>query len=111
MCACLPACLHPCLSVCFTYVSTAGLLRYEEGIEVGTAVVLMTTKGEAIAVAASLMTSSMMESCDHGCVAKISRVIMDRDLYPRRCGSNTAHVSQAHANSAPYANLGMPTNI
>lgn len=63
-----------------------GLLRYEEGIEVGTPVVLMTTKGEAIAVAASLMTSSMMETCDHGSVAKISRVIMDRDLYPRRWG-------------------------
>jgi hypothetical protein len=27
-----------------------------------------------------------MSSCDHGVVAKIKRVIMERDLYPRRWG-------------------------
>lgn len=63
-----------------------GLLRYEDGIDVGSAIVLMTTKGEAIAVAVSLMSTSVMASCDHGCVAKVSRVIMERDTYPRRWG-------------------------
>ena len=32
------------------------------------------------------MTSSTMLSCDHGVVAKIKRVIMERDLYPRKWG-------------------------
>ena len=32
------------------------------------------------------MTGSQIMSCDHGVVAKIKRVIMDKDMYPRRWG-------------------------
>lgn len=32
------------------------------------------------------MTTSTMSTCDHGVVAKIKRVVMERDLYPRRWG-------------------------
>jgi H/ACA ribonucleoprotein complex subunit 4 len=64
----------------------AGLLRFEAGIEVDEEIVLMTTKGEAIAVAIAQMTSSVMATCDHGAVAKVKRVIMERDTYPRRWG-------------------------
>lgn len=32
------------------------------------------------------MTTATMASCDHGVVAKIKRVIMERDLYPRKWG-------------------------
>lgn len=32
------------------------------------------------------MTSATMSTCDHGVCAKIKRVIMDRDLYPRKWG-------------------------
>ena len=46
----------------------------------------MTTKGEAIAIGISQMTTSVMATVDHGCVAKIKRVIMERDTYPRRWG-------------------------
>ena len=63
-----------------------GLLRFEKGIEVHEEVVLMTTKGEAIALAYAQMSAVEMSSCDHGVVAKIKRVIMERDLYPRRWG-------------------------
>ena len=63
-----------------------GLLRITEGIEIGKEVVLMTTKGEAIAVAIAQMTTAVMATCDHGVVAKIKRVIMERDAYPRRWG-------------------------
>lgn len=52
-------------------------------------VVLMTTKGEAIALGIAQMTTSVMATCDHGCVAKIKRVIMERDTYPRRCAVNS----------------------
>merc|ERR550525_756139 len=32
------------------------------------------------------MTTSTMASCDHGVVAKIKRVVMERDLYPKKWG-------------------------
>lgn len=32
------------------------------------------------------MTTAVMASCDHGVVAKIKRVVMERDTYPRRWG-------------------------
>jgi H/ACA ribonucleoprotein complex subunit 4 len=63
-----------------------GLLRFADNIEVGTEVVLMTTKGEAIAIAIAQMTTAVMATVDHGVVAKIKRVIMERDVYPRRWG-------------------------
>ena len=63
-----------------------GLLRFADDIEVGTEVVLMTTKGEAIAIAIAQMTTAVMATVDHGVVAKIKRVIMERDVYPRRWG-------------------------
>lgn len=58
----------------------------EAAIEVGEEVVLMTTKGEAIALGIAQMSTVEMSSCDHGVVAKVKRCIMERDLYPRRWG-------------------------
>ncbi|ORE07105.1 H/ACA ribonucleo protein complex subunit 4 [Rhizopus microsporus var. microsporus] len=63
-----------------------GLLRFESGIEINDEIVLMTTKGEAIALAYAQMTTAVMATCDHGVVAKVKRVIMERDTYPRRWG-------------------------
>ncbi|CAN0907916.1 H/ACA ribonucleoprotein complex subunit 4 [Linum grandiflorum] len=63
-----------------------GLLRFENDVEVGEEVVLMTTKGEAIALGIAEMTTAVMATCDHGIVAKIKRVVMDRDTYPRKWG-------------------------
>ena len=63
-----------------------GLLRYENGIEINDEVVMMTTKGEAIATGVALMTTATIATCDHGVVAKIKRVIMERDTYPRKWG-------------------------
>lgn len=89
-----------------------GLLRYDSNIEVGEEVVMMTTKGEAVAVGIAQMSTGPtaphvsksvpicrkadqtnhgtcaadMATCDHGVVAKIKRVIMERDTYPRRWG-------------------------
>ncbi|TLD29882.1 Serine/threonine-protein kinase [Venturia nashicola] len=67
-------------------VMIPGLLRFEAGIEVGEEVVIITTKGEAVALAYAQMSTVELSSCDHGVVAKIKRVIMERDLYPRRWG-------------------------
>ena len=63
-----------------------GLLRYENAVEVGEEVVLMTTKGEAIALGIAQMTTAVMATCDHGVVAKVKRVVMERDTYPRKWG-------------------------
>jgi H/ACA ribonucleoprotein complex subunit 4 len=63
-----------------------GLLRYADDIDVNEEVVLMTTKGEAIAIGIAQMATSVMATCDHGVVAKIKRVVMERDTYPRRWG-------------------------
>ena len=46
----------------------------------------MSTKGEAVAVAVAQMNSATMSTVDHGCVAKVKRVVMERDTYPRRWG-------------------------
>ncbi|KAJ9143724.1 Centromere/microtubule binding protein CBF5 [Pleurostoma richardsiae] len=63
-----------------------GLLRYESDIELHEEVVLMTTKGEAIAIGIAQMSTVEISTCDHGVVAKVKRCIMERDLYPRRWG-------------------------
>ncbi|KAK9468437.1 pseudouridine synthase [Lipomyces arxii] len=63
-----------------------GLMRYEAGIEVNEEVVIMTTKGEAIALGIAQMSSVELSTCDHGVVAKVKRCIMERDTYPRRWG-------------------------
>lgn len=74
-------------AICFgAKLMIPGLLRFDDDIEVGTEVVMMTTKGEAIALGVAQMTTPVMATCDHGIVAKIKRVIMDRDTYPRKWG-------------------------
>ncbi|EAR91858.1 tRNA pseudouridine synthase (macronuclear) [Tetrahymena thermophila SB210] len=74
-------------SICYgAKLMLPGVLRYDNNIENGKEVVLITTKGEAIAVAVAQMTTSELATCDHGIVCKTKRVIMDRDLYPKRWG-------------------------
>eukprot|EP00599_Poterioochromonas_sp_BG-1_P011348 CAMPEP_0173157178 /NCGR_PEP_ID=MMETSP1105-20130129/15408_1 /TAXON_ID=2985 /ORGANISM="Ochromonas sp., Strain BG-1" /LENGTH=490 /DNA_ID=CAMNT_0014074469 /DNA_START=48 /DNA_END=1520 /DNA_ORIENTATION=- len=63
-----------------------GLLRFADDIDVNDEIVMITTKGEAIAVGIAQMTTSVMATVDHGVVAKIKRVVMERDTYPRRWG-------------------------
>merc|ERR1711879_458266 len=63
-----------------------GVLRFEKSIEVGAEIVMMTTKGEAIATGIAQMTTAVIASVDHGVVAVIKRVIMERDTYNMRWG-------------------------
>lgn len=74
-------------AVCYgAKVLLPGILRYDDGIEIDQEIVIVTTKGEAVALAIALMTTSTMASCDHGVAAKLKRVIMERDTYPRKWG-------------------------
>jgi H/ACA ribonucleoprotein complex subunit 4 len=63
-----------------------GVLRFENGIEIGQEIVLMTSKGEAVALAVAQMTTAVVAGVDHGTVATIKRVIMERDTYSARWG-------------------------
>ncbi|NWZ66840.1 DKC1 protein, partial [Acrocephalus arundinaceus] len=69
-----------------TKIMLPGVLRYEDGIELNQEIVVITTKGEAICLAIALMTTAVISTCDHGVVAKIKRVIMERETYPRKWG-------------------------
>ncbi|XP_032994081.1 H/ACA ribonucleoprotein complex subunit DKC1 [Lacerta agilis] len=74
-------------AICYgAKIMLPGLLRYEDGIELNQEIVVITTKGEAICTAIALMTTAVISTCDHGVVAKIKRVIMERDTYPRKWG-------------------------
>ncbi|KAM5128943.1 H/ACA ribonucleoprotein complex subunit DKC1 isoform 2-T2 [Callospermophilus lateralis] len=74
-------------AICYgAKIMLPGVLRYEDGIEVNQEIVVITTKGEAICMAIALMTTAVISTCDHGIVAKIKRVIMERDTYPRKWG-------------------------
>ncbi|KAL2003887.1 hypothetical protein VTN02DRAFT_1736 [Thermoascus thermophilus] len=77
-----------------------GLLRFEAGIEVNEEVVLMTTKGEAIAIGIAQMSTVELSTCDHGVVAKVKRCIMERDLYPRRWGMGPVALEKKKLKSA-----------
>ena len=74
-------------AICYgAKLTVPGVLRFEANIENGKEIVIITTKGEAVAVAVAEMTSSVLASCDHGVVCKTKRVIMDRETYPRKWG-------------------------
>ncbi|XP_034531110.1 H/ACA ribonucleoprotein complex subunit DKC1 [Notolabrus celidotus] len=74
-------------AICYgAKIMLPGVLRYEDGIEMNQDIVVITTKGEAICTAVALMTTAVISTCDHGVVAKIKRVIMERDTYPRKWG-------------------------
>lgn len=83
-------------AICYgAKLMTPGLARYENGIERNDLCILMTTRGEAVALAIAEMTTAQMGTLDHGIVAKIKRVIMDRDTYPRRWGVGPMAVKKA----------------
>lgn len=72
-------------AVCYgAQLMLPGVLRYESNIECGREIILISTKGEAVALAIAQMTTSTIATCDHGIVARTKRVIMDRDTYDKK---------------------------
>ncbi|OHS98934.1 putative H/ACA ribonucleoprotein complex subunit 4 [Tritrichomonas foetus] len=64
-----------------------GVMRFDSEIEVEDIVVIITTKGEAVALGIAQMTSQIMATVNHGIAAKIKRVIMDRGTYQKCWGT------------------------
>ena len=67
-------------------VLVPGVMRFSADIEVDEMVVIVSTKGEAIALGIAQMTSEVLSTTDHGIAAKIKRVIMDRGTYTKCWG-------------------------
>lgn len=63
-----------------------GVLRFSDKIELGESLVMVSTKGEAVAVGYAQMTTAQMVTVEHGVVARTKRVIMEKDTYPRKWG-------------------------
>ncbi|WEL38657.1 h/aca ribonucleoprotein complex subunit cbf5 [Encephalitozoon hellem] len=74
-------------AICYgAKLSITGVLRFDRDIDVGREVVIITTKGEAVALGVALVSSPEMSIIDHGLVCRTKRVIMEKDLYPRSWG-------------------------
>ncbi|ELA41350.1 tRNA pseudouridine synthase B [Vittaforma corneae ATCC 50505] len=67
-------------------LSVPGVLRYDRDFDTNSTVVLMTAKGEAVAIAQPLVASSQLAEMERGIITKTKRVIMEKDLYPRVWG-------------------------
>lgn len=88
----------------------SGVLRYDRALQVGDEVVLVTTKGEAIALAIAQMTSAVLATVENGIVAKLKRVVLERDTYPRRWGLGPhAQAKKALVASGKLDKHGRPT--
>ena len=64
-------------------LSAPGVLRVESGIQKESLVALMTLKGEAIALAKAELVTEEILNTNHGTVATLERVLMERGTYPR----------------------------
>lgn len=63
-------------------LTAPGVLQLSDNIKPGATVVILTQKGEAIAIAEATMLSKEILEIDHGVVANTKKVIMPRSTYP-----------------------------
>jgi len=100
-------------AICFgAKLMLPGVLKFEDGIcEEQKEVVVITTKGEAVCLAIPLMSTAVIASCDHGVVAKIKRVIMERNMYPRKWGLGPkASIKKSMIKKGLLTNKGKPND-
>jgi len=71
-------------SICFgANIMIPGIIRYENNIDIYDEVVILTMKGEAVGLGVALMSTTTFSGSDFGMVARVRKVIMPRDIYPR----------------------------
>jgi len=74
-------------SICYGgQLSVKGVLKYDRNFDTNSTVVLMSVKGEAVAIAQPLIASCQMADLENGIITKTKRVIMEKDLYPKCWG-------------------------
>lgn len=72
-------------SICYGGdLNAPGIAKLEKNINVNDDVALMTLKNELIAIGKSLRTSEEILKMENGQVVDLERVIMDKDIYPRK---------------------------
>jgi len=71
-------------------LTAPGILAAETGITRGAMVALLTLKGEAVALAKSLLSTEEILDMEHGSVAVPRRVLMPRGTYPKAWKSGSA---------------------
>ncbi len=64
-------------------LAAPGVLVVDSGIQPKDPVAVMTQKGEAVALAQALVTTEIMLESNRGLVAKTTRVLMPRSVYPK----------------------------
>ena len=64
-------------------LAAPGVLRLSPSIKEGDLVAIFTQKGEVVATARALLSSEGILESDRGVVAKLERVFIPRDLYPK----------------------------
>jgi len=64
-------------------LTAPGVLSVESGIQKGSLVALMTLKGEAVALGKSKLVTEEILNTNHGVVANLERVLMERGIYPK----------------------------
>eukprot|EP00341_Mesodinium_pulex_P015808 CAMPEP_0116956428 /NCGR_PEP_ID=MMETSP0467-20121206/43321_1 /TAXON_ID=283647 /ORGANISM="Mesodinium pulex, Strain SPMC105" /LENGTH=138 /DNA_ID=CAMNT_0004642887 /DNA_START=941 /DNA_END=1357 /DNA_ORIENTATION=+ len=72
----------------------------------------MSTKGEAVALGLAEMTSAVMATCRHGMAARLKRVILDRDYYPKKWGLGPrAKVKKNMKDAGTLDKFGRPNDL
>lgn len=71
-----------------------GVIRYSGDIDNGDKVVVVTTKGEAVALGTAMMNSADIAGLNHGVTVQPTRIIMDRDLYAKCWGKGPVAVQR-----------------
>lgn len=77
-------------------------------INVNSEIVLVTTKGEAVALAYATMSSGDMIDTTHGFVAIPKRVIMDREIYDKCWGKGPMASKKRTAKEAGLLDVSCP---
>ncbi|KAI4291148.1 H/ACA ribonucleoprotein complex subunit 4 [Pancytospora philotis] len=74
-------------AICYgAKLTAAGVLKFDRNLDTNELAVLITPKGEAVALVTPLVASSQLKDIQSGVIAKTKRVIMEKDLYPRCWG-------------------------
>jgi len=64
-------------------LTAPGVLTVESGIEKDSLVAILTQKGEAVALAKACLVTEEILNLNHGTVATLERVLMERGTYPK----------------------------
>jgi len=74
-------------------LTVPGVVKVESGIVKGSLVAIFSLKGEAVALGRALVSTQEMVDLNHGAVAGLERVLMERGTYPKVWKTGSEHES------------------